>query len=84
MGAVISRRMRKSIGARNSMRNGVSHYALTRNLSSCFAYGLHSLRFHSKKRRLIKAVKRNDKWQYDTIKGSYPFIRLPGNFSVAK
>ena len=33
----------------NSVRNGVSHYALTRNLSSCFACGLHSLRFRSKK-----------------------------------
>ena len=29
-------------------------------------------------------AKANDNWQYDTIKGSYPFIRLPGNFSVAK
>ena len=32
----------------NSMRNGVSHYALTRNLSSHCAFSLCSLRFHSK------------------------------------
>ena len=30
------------------MRNGVSHYALTRNLSSHCAFSLCSLRFHSK------------------------------------